>query len=1732
MMRWTVVALTSATVLCIIVSQVCASLTTDTGIELIKGTGTPTASQLVQSLTASYSYYTSFVSATFTAVDQLSELDDTLAGPNSDFVNPNKSAYQYVFFMCDDYSVPSILHYRVRPVPFAAFPVIFPYRLDGVSGQVVLSMQVLGAILLGDITNWDDSALVQLNPTLSLPDKPIRVVLYNASAVATYLVFLALSQVVNGWNQRVSPATGLNATFPVYNSSRTIFGPVNNALAWLTLLQSVDGTLGYALYPDMLNLAYTDCAFNRSGVVVTASTDSTTLAMNAFSTKIEGLLSYSESLVNADDPNAWPICGFVHAGLSLITNKDCDYATEILSMLTWMNLNDASRNTMLQLGFAPQTIGIRTHIADATSSVRCGSALVFENVVVSGYGLSTISPLWQAWARTYTVDIGNNIYVNMQVTPLAPLTAGLLARDIKFAAVVETYFDAFDNADGADILVVPSFAYGMSIAYNIPELNPQLNVSISSSLPALNVTGQILADIFMGAIKTWNHPDIATANPQLRGKLPNQPITVLVYNVPVYITQLFIEGIDKLGSNYTTIPVDQSTNWTQIGTARTVSVTTKSAISVLQKKPYSICYVNHMVVTTQGNGVAQEAFVINKRGNAVGPTSDNVLSALLDFAPKGIVTSDDATRRRRAQSALSASLVAGPGEQSYPFSSLGYVAFHTTGQEINCPAATQLLDFIYWTQSYTNSYRVLDKFDATILTDKIQNQVLELLAKVKCNNTFALDIASCLSNSKICSDNGVCSDGACLCRSGWSGKYCADDGSVDLSVVYIVALTVGVPGICLCCILFIIITMLIVVWKRPVDRPWAVDFSEIELKQQIGAGGYGAVHKAIWKDSDVAVKLLNTGNSISRENKVNFVSEVKIMTQLRHPNVVLFMGACTTPPNLCIIMEYMELGSLYDVLHNELVPRLPTGLKIKLATQAAQGMHFLHSSGILHRDLKSPNILLDDKWNAKISDFGLTRLKEHNSDSNMDKLAGSLYWTAPEILGETMPFSEPSDVYSFGIILWELLTGADPYEGMNPTTVAVCVLRDNLRPPMPRDVQPLEYGEITTSCWDSQVDARPTFLEVVTRLKVLASSTSSAEGVLDSASNSRVHNSMSMGGSSSPFDGGTNTTTSDSHSSSHDNAKKLAALDRAVHAPTGEVALVMTDINQAGALWEFDPEAMKQATILHNTLLRASLQEMNGYEVHLQGDHVLTSGEGSFCIAFQHAADAVRWATTTQYRLVSAEWEAKLLAHPAAAEEWAGEDDQVVFKGLRVQMGIHLGTAQIIRDPMTRRIEYTGQLVHKAAKLASMAHGGQILVTRAVYKALKQSHHDDVAVSVGTLLFAATEPAMPIYEIKPHNLAGRFFGGLSPRLDRGTHRSRKQEKGEKQQGSRNNVRAFASLSMNDSESDQSAVEMDSLTDARHGSGNGEPDTDAGGRVQLNSANLCRWVINWTDVELGKQIGMGSYGIVYKARWRGVDVAVKRFIKQKLSERHMLDFRAEVAFLSEMHHPNIVLFIGACMKSPNLCILTEYVKHGSLRDVLSNKSIKLSWQMRMKIAKTAALGVYYLHSLEPVIMHRDLKTSNILIDENWNAKVADFGFARIKLDNATMTKCGSPCWTAPEVIEGKKYTEKADVYSFGIILWEILTRAVPYKGRNHMNISLDIVNGVRPKMPNNAPVRFARLITRCWRANPEKRPAMGKVVAFFEDDHKPGDELSTSTTVSLLSAAASKQSQQHSSADDV
>jgi class 3 adenylate cyclase len=191
------------------------------------------------------------------------------------------------------------------------------------------------------------------------------------------------------------------------------------------------------------------------------------------------------------------------------------------------------------------------------------------------------------------------------------------------------------------------------------------------------------------------------------------------------------------------------------------------------------------------------------------------------------------------------------------------------------------------------------------------------------------------------------------------------------------------------------------------------------------------------------------------------------------------------------------------------------------------------------------------------------------------------------------------------------------------------------------------------------------------------------------------------------------------------------------------VTIVFSDITRAASLWEFNAMAMRDATLLHNETLRGALQKHRGYEVVFLRDK--NSGEGSFCMAFQHTADALAWCLEVQQDLLAVAWPEALLEHPGAAEEWSDVDGRVLFKGLRVRMGVHVGVPRIGRDPMTRRVEYIGPSVNAAARITALTHGGQIVMSHAAYLKVKHAEpeHQELSESIKKRIFGLGKFEMP-----------------------------------------------------------------------------------------------------------------------------------------------------------------------------------------------------------------------------------------------------------------------------------------------------------------------------------------------------------------------------------------------------
>ncbi|KAJ0234147.1 Serine-threonine/tyrosine-protein kinase [Hirschfeldia incana] len=275
------------------------------------------------------------------------------------------------------------------------------------------------------------------------------------------------------------------------------------------------------------------------------------------------------------------------------------------------------------------------------------------------------------------------------------------------------------------------------------------------------------------------------------------------------------------------------------------------------------------------------------------------------------------------------------------------------------------------------------------------------------------------------------------------------------------------------------------------------------------------------------------------------------------------------------------------------------------------------------------------------------------------------------------------------------------------------------------------------------------------------------------------------------------------------------------------------------------------------------------------------------------------------------------------------------------------------------------------------------------------------------------------------------------------------------------------------------------------------------KVDAESEGL-EYEISWDDLTIGEQIGQGSCGTVYHGLWFGSDVAVKVFSRQEYSEEIIQSFRQEVSLMRRLRHPNVLLFMGAVTSPPRLCIVSEFLPRGSLFRLLQRNTTKLDWRRRINMAMDIARGMNYLHHCSPPIIHRDLKSSNLLVDKNWTVKVADFGLSRIKHETYLTTRSGkgTPQWMAPEVLRNESADEKSDIYSFGVVLWELATEKIPWETLNSMQVigAVGFMNQ-RLEIPKDIDPLWIALIESCWHSDTKLRPTFREVMEKLRELQK-------------------------------
>ena len=274
-------------------------------------------------------------------------------------------------------------------------------------------------------------------------------------------------------------------------------------------------------------------------------------------------------------------------------------------------------------------------------------------------------------------------------------------------------------------------------------------------------------------------------------------------------------------------------------------------------------------------------------------------------------------------------------------------------------------------------------------------------------------------------------------------------------------------------------------------------------------------------------------------------------------------------------------------------------------------------------------------------------------------------------------------------------------------------------------------------------------------------------------------------------------------------------------------------------------------------------------------------------------------------------------------------------------------------------------------------------------------------------------------------------------------------------------------------------------------------------------------ISWSELSSVKKLGEGAFAVVYEALYAGERVAVKEIKYQEADAyaQHLV----EVDMMSKLHSGYIVTMYGASIEKTKAFLAMEFLPNGALFDLIVHSGLELPWDRRWQLARDTTLGLHYLHTRKPPIVHRDFKSHNLLVDANGRVKICDFGLA-CPATPPPSGSCGTPRWLAPECSAGQPYTLAADIYSLGIVFWEIAARQVVWGYDRDEDIMSKVSAGKRPVIPADCDDKFGEMIQDCWHERPERRPSTEKLLKIFSkkgllesktsDDRKLLSELQT------------------------
>lgn len=254
----------------------------------------------------------------------------------------------------------------------------------------------------------------------------------------------------------------------------------------------------------------------------------------------------------------------------------------------------------------------------------------------------------------------------------------------------------------------------------------------------------------------------------------------------------------------------------------------------------------------------------------------------------------------------------------------------------------------------------------------------------------------------------------------------------------------------------------------------------------------------------------------------------------------------------------------------------------------------------------------------------------------------------------------------------------------------------------------------------------------------------------------------------------------------------------------------------------------------------------------------------------------------------------------------------------------------------------------------------------------------------------------------------------------------------------------------------------------------------------------QWQLNPLELNLEETLGCGQFGLVMGGKWRDKKVAVKMIKEGSMSED---EFKEEAYVMMKLSHCKLVQLYGMCTHRSPMCLVFEFMEKGALLDYLKAKTGHLSKETLLGMCVDVCEGMNYLENSN--FIHRDLAARNCLVSQEGNVKVSDFGMARFLLDNEYTSSQSSKFpirWSAPEVIRYRKYSSKSDVWSFGVLMWEVYSEGrLPYETQDNMQVVNSVNRGQRLQRPVLAPEDVHILMKWCWKEKPDDRPTFGQLL---------------------------------------